>query len=351
MTKRVLSEFESQISEQVEEIFEKEDEKARKQLDEEIRIVLMGNVNTGKSTTINVLIGEEVLDTHSIPGETVKVDEKDHPKDKNIIFVDTPGLNDINKARSLKAMKEVRSADVVLYVLNAEGVVLGKNERDSLIKISKRNKNVIIVLNKIDGINQDDRVEIERYIKKETEGQFDIVSISAKTSEGVEALNELILDFLSVNQKELLFAKNIKEKSRSADKWIASASVSAATIGALPLPGSDIVPLTGLQVSLVVKLSIIYDKPITKNEATKIIIATITGGLGQNAFRQGVKLFPGLGSVIGASVAGIVTFGLGYSLKHLFESDLEVNLANLEEVAGLIKEARLNPEKGEVRNA
>src|SRR5690625_6574664 len=81
----------------------------------------------------------------------------------------------------------------------------------------------------------------------------------------------------------------MKTKSASAYKWIYAASISAGAIGALPVPGSDIAPLTTLQVSLIVKLSLLYDKPITKDATTKIVVSTIAGGLGQTVFRQDRK--------------------------------------------------------------
>lgn len=329
--------FESDIAKAVDKIFDKEKRKGEKQLEKNIRISLIGNVNTGKSSTINALVGEDVLDTYALPGETVNIIEVPHPDDRKIVFVDTPGLNDINARRSRKALRDVKNADVVLYFLNAEGVVLGKNELDSLDKISKGNKNVIVVLNKIDGIEADDVSAIKRHVERTIEERFKVIPISAKTGENIDKLNGVILDFLSERGKDILFARNSKVKSVSAHKWISGAAISASAIGALPLPGADIVPLTTLQVALIVKLSLLYDKPIIKSEATAIIVATIAGGLGQNVFRQGVKFFPGLGSVIGASVAGVITFALGQAVKYAFENDIDITPDNLKNVMDLVK--------------
>src|SRR5690625_7651927 len=115
----------------------------------------------------------------------------------------------------------------------------------------------------------------------------------------------------------------MKTKSASAYKWIYAASISAGAIGALPVPGSDIAPLTTLQVSLIVKLSLLYAKPITKDATTKIVVSTIAGGLGQKVFTKGDKFFPGIDMIIGAGVAGTVTLGLGKAGKSELENDLE----------------------------
>lgn len=333
MSENEGSRFEEDISNLVDEIFEKEEEKGKKQLEQIIRINLIGNVNTGKSTAINTIVGKEETSTHATPGETVKIIEIKHPDNSNIIFVDTPGLNDINKKNSIKAIKDLKNADIVLYFLNAEGVVLGESELDTLNKISKRNKNVIVILNKIDGIEKNEVNSLKRYIEKTIEERFKVVPISAMTGENIEELNEIILEYLSEEGKDILFAKSLKVKSASAYKWILGASLSASAIGALPVPGSDIVPLTTLQVSLIIKLSMLYDKPISKDATMKVVVSTIAGGLGQNAFRQGVKFFPGIGSIIGAGVAGVITFGLGQTVKYALENNIEITPEHLKDIA------------------
>lgn len=324
--------FEDDISNLVNDIFEREEEEGKKQLEKVIRINLLGNVNTGKSTTINALIGKDKLHTHVNPGETVSVTEVPHPENNNVLFVDTPGLKDMDEKNSAKALKKLKSADVVLYFLNAEGVSLGNEELNTLNKISRRNKNIIVVLNKIDGIEQNDISLLKRYVEKTIEDRYKVIPISAITGENVEELNAIILEYLSKEGKDILFAKSMKTKSASAYKWIYAASISAGAIGALPVPGSDIAPLTTLQVSLIVKLSLLYDKPITKDATTKIVVSTIAGGLGQTVFRQGVKFFPGIGMIIGASVAGTVTFGLGQAVKYALENDIEITPDQLKEI-------------------
>lgn len=170
-------------------------------------------MNTGKSTAINTIVGNKVSDTHAIPGETVKIIEIKHPDNSNISFVDTPGLNDINKKNSIKAIKDLKNADIVLYFLNAEGVVLGESELDTLNKISKRNENVIVILNKIDGIEKNEVNSLKRYVEKTIEERFKVVPISAMTGENIDELNEIILEYLSEEGKDILFAKSLKVKS------------------------------------------------------------------------------------------------------------------------------------------
>ena len=101
--------------------------------------------------------------------------------------------------------------------------------------------------------------------------------------------------FLKKEKKDILFAKHIREKSSTANKWILAAATSATAIGAAPIPGSDIIPITGIQVGLMVRLAALYEKPLTKDRAKELAIASLTGNVGKSLFRQVVKFIPGAG--------------------------------------------------------
>ncbi len=121
----------------------------------------------------------------------------------------------------------------------------------------------------------------------------------------------------------------MKAKSSTANKWIIAASGSATAVGAAPLPGSDFIPLTGIQVGLMVKLAALYEKPLSKERARELTIATITGNIGKTLFRQVVKFIPGAGSVAGGSIAGGMTLALGYAIKYAYENNIELDANSL----------------------
>jgi len=317
-----LAEFNEQ---EFEKAYEQETDKINAQLDKEILFALIGDVNTGKSSTINQLIGDEVALVGAMPGETTGIDRYIY-RDK-IIFADTPGLDDINQKNSEETMKFYRNADVVLFFLNAAGTVFSEGEKQSFEIISKENKNILFVLNKIDAA--DDIPELVRYVKQHTKHQYKVVPISSRTGENIDKLRNEILDILKKKHKEIQFARLLKEKSSTANKWIIAASGSATAIGAAPIPGSDFVPLTGIQVGLMVKLAALYEKPLSKKKAKELAIATITGNIGKTLFRQVVKFVPGAGSVAGGSIAGGMTLALGYAIKYAYENNIELDANTL----------------------
>lgn len=316
------------IDDHFDETYEKKLKEINEQLEEKVTFVVIGDINSGKSSTINQLIGDEVAKVGAQPGETVDIDMYEYKN--NIFFADTPGLDDINKEHSERTLSFYEKADVVLFFLNAAGTVLSAGERKTFNEVSKMNSNIIIVLNKIDAA--ENISEIINYIREHIGQKHNIIPISSKTGEGIERLRLEILKNLEKVHKDTQFARHIqgkKNKSAIANRWITAAASSASIIGATPIPGPDIVPITGIQVGLMIRLAILYDKPISKKRAKELTIATVTGTVGKNVFRQIVKFIPGAGSVASAGVAGTMTLALGHAIKYVYENDLELTTETL----------------------
>lgn len=308
--------------------FDEKSDEINAQLNEKILITMVGDVNCGKSSTINKLMREDIVNVGSKPGETIKI--KEIPYRENIIFVDTPGLDDIVKENSDITLNYYKNSDVILFFLNAAGTVLSENELINLRKIEKVNQHIILVLNKIDAA--EDIPDLIKYIQDHTNYKYPVTPISSKTGENISMLQNKLMDILEEKHKDILIAKHLKDKSSIANRWILAAGASSAAIGASPVPGSDFIPLTGIQVGLIIKLSTLYEKPISKENAKEIILATIVGNVGKTVFRQIVKFVPGAGSIIGASVAAATTVALGYAIKYMHENNIELDVEQLKSI-------------------
>ena len=316
------------INEAIDVTFDSASDEINEQLEDELYISLVGDVNAGKSSTINALLEDELVTVGAKPGETVEVKEIHH-KD-NIVFVDTPGLDDVVTTNSAKTLAYYKKSDVILFFLNAAGTVLSENELKTLKSIEKNNQDILIVLNKIDAA--DDIQSLVDYVKEQTNSRYPVIPISSRTGENLPDLQDAILAILEEKSKDLLLGKELKDKSRIANNWIVSAGAAATSVGALPAPGSDFVPLVGIQVSLILKLSKLYNRSISKANAKELIIATVVGNAGKTVFRQIVKFVPGAGSVVGASVAGGTTVALGHAIKYIYEQDLDLNVKALNNI-------------------
>ncbi|MCM3610132.1 50S ribosome-binding GTPase [Planococcus sp. MERTA32b] len=319
----MVKKFEDEVMQTMNKMFENEMKKVNDMLEQDLLISLIGEVNAGKSSTVNRIIGEDIASTNPMPGETVSVDPYNMRGLENIKFMDTPGLNDPNDENPKKTLEFVQKSDVVLFFLNAAGTVFSDSEKEKFTAIEKNNKDILIVLNKIDAA--ENIPSLIQFVKNHTNNKYKVIPISSKTGENLEDLKREILVILEKKGKDLLFAKSMKEKSAAATRWIVGAGVSAGIIGASPIPGSDVVPLTSLQVGLIIKLSKLYDKPLTKKAARDMIVITATQTVGHTIYRQALKFIPGAGSIIGGTVATAMTVALGYGVKYAYENNIDID--------------------------
>lgn len=319
----MVKKFEDEVMQTMNKMFEDEMKKVNDTLEQDLLISLIGEVNAGKSSTVNKIIGEDIASTNPMPGETVSVDPYNMRGLENIKFMDTPGLNDPNDENPKKTLDFVQKSDVVLFFLNAAGTVFSDSEKEKFTAIEKNNKDILIVLNKIDAA--ENIPSLIQFVKNHTGNKYKVIPISSKTGENLEDLKREILVILEKKGKDLLFAKSMKEKSAAATRWIVGAGVSAGIIGASPIPGSDVVPLTSLQVGLIIKLSKLYDKPLSKKAAKDMIVITATQTVGHTIYRQALKFIPGAGSIIGGTVATAMTVALGYGVKYAYENNIDVD--------------------------
>ena len=307
---------------------------------EKLIISLIGSVNAGKSQTINALTGIKYTEVKARAGWTKDISLYELKKD--VFIADTPGLHDIDENVSNKASNFVEEkSDIILFFLNA-AVGLTKHEKEAFQKVYALGKEMIVVLNKIDALDEEDIIEVTEQIKEEL--HTTPIAISAKKSIGIEKLNEKIVSILEEKGKELLFLKVSKYKENIVRKWINGAAISAAGIGAIPIPGSDIVPLTTLQVGLAMKIAYIYDIEPSKNDVMKLVASTVTGNIGKQAVRWAITGLKALGwfpgaqlaetaiSAIAATVAASLTYGFGWACNAYYKSGMTIDLGEVSEI-------------------
>lgn len=171
--------------------------------DDRPRVAIVGKPNVGKSSLINKLLGENRLIVSDIAGTTRDaVDTEITYGDKEYIFIDTAGLRRKNKIKEelekfmiVRTVSAVERADVVVMMIDA---VEGVTEQDAKIAgiAHERGKAVIIVVNKWDAVEKDDKT-----IYRVTERVRDTLSympyaeilfVSAKTGLRLNKLFETI---------------------------------------------------------------------------------------------------------------------------------------------------------------
>lgn len=174
--------------------------------DERPRIAIVGKPNVGKSSIINKLIGEDRVIVSDIAGTTRDAIDTDIVHN---VFIDTAGLRRKNKIKEelerysiIRTVTAVERADVVLIVIDA---VEGVTEQDAKIAgiAHDRGKGVIIVVNKWDAIEKNDKTVKEYEQKIRMVLSFmpyaEIMYVSAKTGQRLPKLFDMI-DMVIENQ-------------------------------------------------------------------------------------------------------------------------------------------------------
>ena len=178
--------------------------------DERPKIAIVGKPNVGKSSIINKLTGENRVIVSDIAGTTRDAIDTDIVYNgREYVFIDTAGLRRKNKIKEelerysiIRTVSAVERADVVLMVIDAtEGVT----EQDAKIAgiAHDRGKGIIIVVNKWDAIEKNDKTIYEFQNKiKETLAYMpyaEMVFVSAVTGQRLPKLFETI-DMVIENQ-------------------------------------------------------------------------------------------------------------------------------------------------------
>ena len=181
-------------------------------LKEGIQTVIVGKPNAGKSSVLNVLLGEERAIVTDIAGTTRDtLEESIQIKGIPLNIIDTAGIRDTNdlieKIGVDKAKDLLTKADLVLYVVDTSDP-LTKDDEEIMELIE--DKQTIVLLNKAD---LDQVVKVSDLKEK---GFEQIVQISAKEQTGIEELYQLIQDIFfegHVSFNDEIYLTNMRHKT------------------------------------------------------------------------------------------------------------------------------------------
>lgn len=171
--------------------------------DERPRIAIIGKPNVGKSSIINKLIGEERVIVSDIAGTTRDaIDTAIKRNGTEYVFIDTAGLRRKNKIKEeierysiIRTVSAVERCNVAVLVIDAEE---GITEQDTKIAgiAHERGKGMIIVVNKWDAIEKDDKTiyKFTEEIRQKLSYMpyAELLFVSAKTGQRLNKLFEMI---------------------------------------------------------------------------------------------------------------------------------------------------------------
>jgi len=172
--------------------------------DSTIKFSLIGRPNVGKSSLVNAILGEERVIVSDIAGTTRDaIDTVYKYEGQEFVIIDTAGMRKKGKVYEttekysvLRALKAIDRSDVILVVLNGEEGII---EQDKHIAgyAHEAGKSVVIVVNKWDAVEKDERTmkEFEENIRDHFKflDYAPIVFLSAITKKRIHTLMPKII--------------------------------------------------------------------------------------------------------------------------------------------------------------
>jgi len=307
------------------------------------QIVIVGPVNSGKSTLFNLLQGGEVSEVSPIGGTTRRnIGEQLGP----FTLVDTPGFGEMGDTeRANTALAAVRGAGVVIMLLDA---AQGLREGDIALyrALRKSNQPVVVVLNKVDLLHKSgllrrggDQAEVDKVVADMSNYlATPVIPISAKTGNNVA---ERLIPAVLAQQPAMAVAigRELPAFRRMAAQQVIKRSMLISTIaGAEPIPFIDIPIVIAKQVQMVTRLAAVYGEPLESKNARELMGAILGGLSVRYLAQQGAKfaaretvakVIPIAGNIVAASFAAAGTWAIGQAVAQYYESGKRLSMAEL----------------------
>lgn len=210
-----------------------------KMLKEGINTVIVGKPNVGKSSLLNILVGEEKAIVTNIAGTTRDALEENislHGIGLNII--DTAGIRfteePVEKIGVERAKKYATNADLIIYVVDSS-VPLDKSDYDIIDLI--KSKKIIVLLNKTDLENIVTEKTVREYFSNRLEKDIKIIRTSTKENIGIDLFQESIKDMFfegDISFNDEVFITNMRHKEAIKDAYESLIMVQKSIENAMP---------------------------------------------------------------------------------------------------------------------
>jgi len=162
-----------------------------------LKLAIVGRPNVGKSTLMNMLLGEERVIVDEAPGTTRDaLDAIVRWDDNDVVLVDTAGIKrrgkvdtDVGYYSLLRALGAINRCDVALLLIDAAEFITAQDMHIAGYVI-QAGKGMVLLVNKWDLVAQEQKEEFKRYLKRGLKflSYVPIVYISAKLGWGVTGI-------------------------------------------------------------------------------------------------------------------------------------------------------------------
>ena len=165
-------------------------------------VTLIGRTNVGKSTLLNLLVGEKVAAiANKVQTTRTAIRGIVNRENSQIIFIDTPGIHKpktkLNETMIETSFGSLADSDIILFLIEATSNEIGRGDTRILEKIKEAKRKTILIINKIDLVKREKLLSLIDLYRKEYDFEA-VIPISATNSK----YKEIILDEIEKNLNE-----------------------------------------------------------------------------------------------------------------------------------------------------
>ena len=162
-------------------------------------VTLIGRTNVGKSTLLNLLVGEKIAAiANKVQTTRTAIKGIVNRKNSQIIFIDTPGIQKpktkLNETMIETSLTSLKESDLILFLIEATSNGIGKGDKIILEKIKEAKRKTILIINKIDLVRKETLLNLIDIYSKEYNFEA-VIPISATN----EKYKQTILDEIEKN--------------------------------------------------------------------------------------------------------------------------------------------------------
>jgi len=348
-------------------------ELARRRELEIIHLALFGEISSGKSLLINALLPGARVETDVIGGTTTTIQHYHWQREAGdeVVLVDAPGLNQVDREYDRMVMDEAQRAHVVIFVCDGD---LSRDEYLALQPLLALKKPLIVAFNKLDRYSPAEQQQIRQHLADRfaSDPQVTIVGIATRPTRTVikigpdgseheeeqqlpPQIDELRAAVQSALDSNMALLEHLRdtavfeltarklEQSKADHRVKASADLvktytRRAVAGGLAAisPGTDILIQGYLGTRMVKSLCELYEVPVRDIELQKLL--TLTQKQVRTALPlllavagNAAKAFPGIGTLAGglmhAVAYGLIFDALGRAVTRTLETRGELRPA------------------------
>lgn len=150
-------------------------------------VAMLGRTNVGKSTLVNLLVGEKIAATaNKVQTTRTAIRGIVNRENSQIIFIDTPGIHKpktkLNETMIETSFGVIKDIDLILFVIEATSDEIGRGDMRILEKIKESKKKAILIINKIDLVKKECLLKLIDLYQKEYnfEAVIPVSSIKSK---------------------------------------------------------------------------------------------------------------------------------------------------------------------------